>query len=215
MLPMSYYKRPMRALVLLSLLVILVVPAAAQSQSPQEAQAAKPKTPEEKKEEVVAPAPVDPKSYIIGPEDVLLIHIWRENEMSGNVVVRPDGKVSLVLAGEVDAAGLTPEQLTVKVTEAYSKLLTKPEVSISVMSVRSKRYYVSGNVGKPGPVPLVTPTTVLQALSSCGLGQWARKNKIVIMRGNERIKFNYDEVVKGKNLGQNIFLQSGDHIYVP
>lgn len=162
-----------------------------------------------------APAPVDPKTYKIGVEDVLNIRVWREAELSGNVVVRPDGRITLPLAGEVDAVGLTPEALAAKIAEALSKFLTKPEVIVSVADVRSKRYYISGNVLRSGPVPLVTPTTVLQALSSAGLGQWAKRNKIVIMRGSERIKFNYNEVMKGKKLEQNIFLQDGDHIFVP
>lgn len=162
-----------------------------------------------------APAPVDPKTYKIGVEDVLNIRVWREAELSGNVVVRPDGRITLPLAGDIDAVGLTPEALSVKIAEALSKFLTKPEVIVSVASVRSKRYYISGNVLRSGPVPLVTPTTILQALSSAGLGQWAKKNKIVIMRGTERIKFNYNEVIKGKKLEQNIFLQDGDHIFVP
>lgn len=162
-----------------------------------------------------APAPVDPKTYKIGVEDVLNVRVWREAELSGNVVVRPDGRITLPLAGEVEAVGLTPEALGVKIAEALSKFLTKPEVIVSVANVRSKRYYISGNVLQSGPVPLVTPTTVLQALSSAGLGQWAKRNKIIIMRGTERIKFNYNEVIKGKKLEQNIFLQDGDHIFVP
>ncbi|MGJ5820175.1 polysaccharide biosynthesis/export family protein [Paludibaculum fermentans] len=166
-------------------------------------------------EELNVPAPVDPKTYKIGAEDVLNIRVWREGDLSGNVVVRPDGKITVPLAGEMEAAGLTPEQLTARVAEALSKFLTKPEVIISVVSVMSKRYYLSGNVGRSGPAPLVTPTTILQALSSAGLGQWAKKGKIIIMRGTERIKFNYDDVIKGKHLEQNIYLQDGDHIYVP
>lgn len=162
-----------------------------------------------------APAPVDPKTYKIGIEDVLNIRVWREADLSGNVVVRPDGKITLPLAGDVEAAGMTPEALGQKVAEALSKFLTKPEVIVSVVDVRSKRYYISGNVLRSGPVPLVTPTTVLQALSSAGLGQWAKRNKIVIMRGTERLKFNYNEVIRGKKIEQNIFLQDGDHIFVP
>ncbi|WP_321477143.1 polysaccharide biosynthesis/export family protein [uncultured Paludibaculum sp.] len=166
-------------------------------------------------EDLNVAAPVDPKSYKIGAQDVLNIRVWRENDLSGNVVVRPDGKITVPLAGEMEAAGLTPEQLTAKVTDALAKYLTKPEVFVSVFSVQSKRYYLSGNVRSSGPIPLVTPTTILQALSASGLGQWAKKNKIVIMRGTERIKFNYNDVIKGKHLEQNIYLQDGDHIYVP
>ena len=160
-------------------------------------------------------APVDPKSYVIGAQDVLGIRVWREPELSGSVAVRPDGKITLPLVGDIDAAGFTPATLTVRVTEALGKILNKPEVTISVVSVQSKRYFLSGKVGRGGGVPLVVPTTVLQALSSAGLGEWAKKSKIIIMRGTQRIKFNYDEVIKGKKLEQNIFLQDGDHIFVP
>jgi len=84
-----------------------------------------------------------------------------------------------------------------------------------VLAVESKRYFVTGQVGRSGPFPLVTPTTVLQALSICGLGEWAKKSSVIIMRGDQRIKFNYNQVIKGKNLAQNIFLQNDDHIWVP
>lgn len=160
-------------------------------------------------------APVDPKSYVIGAQDVLGIRVWREPELSGSVAVRPDGKITLPLVGDINAAGFTPEALTQRVTEALGKILNKPEVTVSVLSVQSKRFFISGKVGRSGMVPLVVPTTVLQALSSAGLGEWAKKSKIIIMRGTQRIKFNYDEVIKGKKLEQNIFLQDGDHIFVP
>jgi polysaccharide biosynthesis/export protein len=186
-----------------------------QQQNSQEQKPATEATKPVAKELTEVAAPVDPKTYKIGAEDVLLVRVWRENDLSGPVVVRPDGKITLPLAGEVDAAGLTPDQLSVKVAEALGKFLNKPEVIISVTSVQSKRYYLSGNVGRSGPVPLVTPTTILQALSASGLGQWAKKGKIVIMRGTERIKFNYDQVIKGKHVEQNIYLQDGDHIFVP
>ncbi len=159
--------------------------------------------------------PVDPKSYEIGPEDVLFIRVWRENDLSTLVSVRPDGRITLALVGDIEAAGLTPQQLTERVTEAYGKLLNKPEVMVEVRQVRSKRYYISGNALRTGPQPLITPTTVLQALSSAGFRDWAKTNKIVIMRGTQRLKFNYKDILKGKKLEQNIYLENGDHIYVP
>lgn len=165
--------------------------------------------------EMEAGAPVDPKSYKIGVEDVLGINVWKEREFSGQYVVRPDGKITIQLVGELTASGLTPEQFQAKVAEALTKYLNQPQVIVSVLQVRSKRYFVSGEVGHSGPVALVTPTTVLQALSSAGLREWANKKKIVIMRGTERIKFNYNDVVKGKKQDQNILLQDGDHIFVP
>jgi polysaccharide export outer membrane protein len=166
-------------------------------------------------EKLVAAAPVDPKTYVIGAQDVLGIRVWREPDFSGSVMVRPDGKITLPLVGDIDAAGLTPEVLTARVAEVLGKVLNKPEVMVSVLSVQSKRFFVSGKVGRSGPVPLVVPTTMLQALSAVGLGEWAKKNKIIIMRGTQRIKFNYEDVIKGKKLEQNIYLQDGDHIFVP
>jgi polysaccharide biosynthesis/export protein len=161
-------------------------------------------------------APVDPNSYIIGPEDVLAIRVWRENDLSTGVVVRPDGKITIPLAGDLQAAGLTPVQLTAKVTEAYSKFLNRPEVNVSVQSVQSRKYFITGKVSRPGAIALVSPTTVLDAITMAGgLQDFAKKSKIVIMRGPERLKFNYNEVIKGKNPQQNIFLQPGDYVVVP
>lgn len=162
-----------------------------------------------------AAEPVDPNTYIIGPEDVLAVRVWRENDLNTLVSVRPDGRITLALVGDVEAAGLTPLQLTARITEAYGKILNKPEVMVEVRQVRSKRYYISGNTMRTGPMPLITPTTVLQALSSAGFREWAKTNKIVIMRGTERLKFNYKDILKGKNLQQNVYLRDGDHIYVP
>ena len=108
-------------------------------------------------------------------------------------------------------------QLQATVTEMLGKsLLQNPRVSVSVQEVRSKKYYITGQIGRPGPVPLVVPTTVLQAISSAGgFREFAKQKKIVIMRGAERIKFNYKDVIAGKNMEQNIQLQDGDHIIVP
>jgi polysaccharide export outer membrane protein len=160
-------------------------------------------------------AAVDPNSYKIGAEDVLEIRVWREAELSGQVRVRPDGKITLPLVGDVQASGLTPSELQKKAIEAFSQVLNTPQVIVSVVSVLSKKYYVSGMVERSGPFPLVTPTTVLEAISLCGLREWAKKGGIVIMRGKERLKFNYKQVIKGNRLEQNILLLDGDHIYVP
>jgi polysaccharide export outer membrane protein len=208
-----------RRLVVIAVLVLWTA-IAAWGQAVPEAQkpAAEPGTPPSGQTDtgnLVAAAPVDPKTYVIGAQDTLLVKVWREPDFSGSVVVRPDGKITLPLVGDIDAAGFTPEGLTVRVAEALSKVLNKPEVMVSVLNVQSKRYFVSGKVGRSGPVPLVVPTTVLQALSAVGLGEWAKKSKIIIMRGTKRIKFNYDQVIKGKKLEQNIYLQDGDHIFVP
>ncbi|MBI3684748.1 MAG: polysaccharide biosynthesis/export family protein [Acidobacteria bacterium] len=161
-------------------------------------------------------APVDPRSYKIGPEDIISIRVWREPELSGPVMVRPDGKITMPLVGEIQAAGETPEGLSRGVTEALSKIMNRPDVFIQVQQVNSRKYYISGEVGRVGAFPLVTPVTVLEAISSAGgLREFANGSKIVIVRGDKRLKFNYKEVIKGKNLQQNILIESGDHIIVP
>jgi polysaccharide export outer membrane protein len=164
----------------------------------------------------VTGAPVDPKAYIIGPEDVLSIRVWREPENSGQFVVRPDGKIALPLIGEVQAAGLTPEGLRATVAEGLQKVLTHPEVTVGVERVNSKKYYIQGEINKPGAYPLVVPTTVLEALVNAGgFRDFANTKKITILRGSQTFKFNYKEVSKGKNMQQNIQLQPGDQIFVP
>lgn len=193
--------------------------AQAQETKPQPSQNApdKPLTPAEAKAGLVAQpaAAVDPNTYKIGAEDVLEVRVWREAELSGQVRVRPDGKITLPLVGDVQASGLTPAELQKKAIEAFSQILNTPQVIVAVVSVQSKKYYVSGQVDRSGPFPLVTPTTILQALSMCGFREWAKKSSVVVMRGEYRLKFNYNQVIKGKHLDQNIQLEDGDHIYVP
>jgi polysaccharide export outer membrane protein len=163
-----------------------------------------------------ATAPVDPKSYIIGPEDVVLIHVWHEPELSGAHSVRPDGKITLPLVGDVVAGGVTPEKLKESVTQAISELVKVPQVTIFIRQVNSKKYYITGEARRTGPFPLITPITVFEALSNAGgLNEFAKKKKIVIWRKGQRINFNYKEVADGKNLEQNIYLEPGDHIIVP
>ena len=178
-----------------------------------------PPDPPEKKEAASissVAAPVDPRSYLIGPEDVLAISVWREPEVSRLVQVRPDGKITLPLAGELAAGGLTPVQLEAQVTKRLSEFINQPVVNVSVQSVQSKKYYLAGEVNRSGSFPLVVPTTVLEAINAGGgFKEFANKSKIVILRGDQRLKFNYNEVVKGKNLKQNIYLENGDHIIVP
>ena len=191
--------------------------AQAQQPAPREPEATRPagETPRESLADA-PPAAVDPRTYVIGPEDILLIRVWREPEHSGLVTVRPDGKITLPLIGDIQAAGLTPDKLDALVTEALSKYINNPDVIVSVQAVRSKRYYVTGEVNRPGAYPLVTPVTVLEALTLAGgFREFANKKNITILRGNQRFKFNYNDVIKGKNLSQNIVLQHGDYIIVP
>lgn len=161
-------------------------------------------------------APVDPKTYVIGAEDILMIRVWREPELSGPVGVRPDGKISLPLIGDVQAGGVTPEKLAESITDGFSKYVTNPEVMVSVASVNSKKYFISGEVLRPGSYPLVVPTTILEAVAIAGgFREYANKKKILILRGPKRFYFNYNEVVRGKDMTQNMLLESGDHIIVP
>jgi len=161
-------------------------------------------------------APVDPKSFQLGPEDVLMVRVWNQPQISGVVSVRPDGKIGLPLIGEIEAKGTTPHELTQKVTEALSTYYKDPLVMITVQALRSRKYYVTGQIAKGGMFPLVTPTTVLQAISIAGgPTEWADLKKITILRNGKVLKFNYKDAIKGKNLDQNILLEGGDHIIVP
>jgi len=161
-------------------------------------------------------ASVDPNKYLIGPEDVLFIKTWREIDFTFPVAVRPDGKITVPLVGEVQASDQTPVQLTKTLTELLGKYLNNPDVNVFVQEVRSKKFYIDGEVNRPGSFPLVTPTTVLEALSHAGgFKEFASPNKIRILRGSTIFKFNYKEVTHGKNLEQNIHVENGDHIIVP
>ena len=160
-----------------------------------------------------------PKGYVIGPEDVLSIVVWREKELSGEVVVRPDGKISLPLLNDVQAAGYTPEQLAEIVEKAAVKYVTDSDTTVIVKQINSRKVFVLGEVGKPGAFPLTSDMNVLQLIASVGgLAEFADKKNVMILRienGRERrFKFNYNEVIEGKNLQQNIMLQPGDTVLV-
>ena len=157
-----------------------------------------------------------PDSYLIGPQDALGIRVWNEANLTGLYVVSPDGKITVPLIGDIQAAGLTREQLTRQLAQALSTKLVNPDVTIQLAQVNSKKYYISGEVIRSGPYPLTAPITVFDALNSAGgFKDFAKKTKIVISRRKERINFNYQEVLKGKKLEQNILLQNGDTIIVP
>jgi len=163
---------------------------------------------------------VIPPGYVIGPEDTLVIIFWREKEMSAEVAVRPDGKISLPLLNDVDAAGLTPEQLRGHLLEAASKYIEEPSATVIVKEIRSRKVFVTGQVAKPGPYALAAPTTVLQLLATAGgVLEYADSKNIRIMRTENgkpaSYRFNYKDVIKGKNLKQNIELKPGDTVVVP
>lgn len=159
--------------------------------------------------------PIDPKTYVIGPEDLLYIKVWRENDFTGLQGVRPDGKITIPLIGDLQAAGLTPDRVAAQLTQALSQYLNRPDVTVMVAQVNSKRFTITGEVNRPGVFPLVVPMRVFDALGEAGgFKDFANKKDIVIIRGDKRLKFNWSEVVKGKKLDQNVFLENGDTILV-
>jgi polysaccharide export outer membrane protein len=161
------------------------------------------------------PVNVDLKSFILGPEDVILVRVWREPDLSGQLVIRPDGQINMPLIREIKAGGLSPEQLTTNLTEALSKFINNPQVLVQVMAVRSQKYMVTGEINRPGAYPLAGPTTVFEAITLAGgFREFANTGNITILRGVQRLRFNYKEVVKGKNLGQNFLIENGDKIVV-
>jgi len=170
---------------------------------------------------VTAPAAVVvPGDYTIGPDDILSVVFWRDKEMSADVVVRPDGRVTLPLVNDVVAAGLTPEQLRDRIREQAAKYVEDPNVTVVVKQINSRKVFISGLVGRPGAYPLSGAVTVLQMLSMAGgVNEFADDKKIIIMRtenGKQRaLKFNLSDVKKGKKLQQNIELKPGDTIVVP
>ena len=159
---------------------------------------------------------VDPKSYVIGAEDLLNIQVWREPDFSRGVAVRPDGKITMPLVGDVQAEGLTPERLSAQLTQALGDIINQPLVTVSLIQVNSKKFYISGLVNRPGSFPLVTPITVFDALNQAGGFQtFANLKKIVIVRGaKQRLEFNYSDYLKGKGIDRNVFLQNGDTVIV-
>jgi len=160
-------------------------------------------------------------AYKIGPQDILRIDVWKEPEVSrSGLPVRPDGKVSLPLVNDVQAAGLSPLDLSKVITDGLKKFMNNPQVTVSVMEINSRRVYVTGEVSRPGAFPLLPNMTVLQALtSSGGFTQFARTKGIYVLRneGGKQVKypFNYKDVINGKHAEENIELRSGDTIVVP
>ena len=163
--------------------------------------------------------PVDAKSYVLGAEDNIYIAVWRSAEFSGQHMIRPDGKITINLVGEVQAAGLTPEALGTSIKDRLRKVLVDPDVSVSVTQVNSKRYFIEGEVLKPGEYKLVVPTRILEALVNAGgFKDFAKQSDIRIIRGPKVLHFNYKQAIKGnnsaKNLDQNVYLEPGDIIVV-
>jgi len=170
---------------------------------------------------VTPPAGVNvPTDYLIGPQDVLSIVFWREKDMSVDVVVRPDGKISLPLLNDIEAAGQTPDALRAAIAKAAAKFFEEPSVSVVVKEIKSRNVSITGQVTKPGSYELTSGMTVLQLIAvSGGLLEYADAKNIIVMRkenGRDRaFKFNYKDVMKQKNVEQNIALKPGDIVLVP
>jgi polysaccharide biosynthesis/export protein len=162
-------------------------------------------------------AAVDQATYIIGPNDILDIEVFREKDWSHLYPVRTDGMISVDLVGEMRAAGLTPKQLEGQLADALKTQIKEPSVTVTVYDVRSKLYTVTGEVKRPGGYPLIkNPMTVFDAINEAGgfLDNFSDRKHITIIRGSQRIPFNYEDYVKGKHLDKNIALQNGDTIIV-
>ncbi|HVW05758.1 MAG TPA: polysaccharide biosynthesis/export family protein [Vicinamibacterales bacterium] len=162
-----------------------------------------------------------PADYVIGPDDALSIIYWDHKEMSADVVVRPDGKITLPLVNDMQAVGLTPDQLRQKITEAGAKFVESPVVTVIVKEIKSRQVSITGQVGKSGWYPINGPMTVIQLIALAGgLQEYADGKHISVLRTEKgqpvSYRFNYDEVVKKRrNLKQNIELKPGDQVVVP
>jgi len=187
-------------------------------------------TPQDKQEETksakglatatAAQSSADDPAYKIGPQDVLKIDVWKEEQLTRTVPVRPDGKITLPLLNDVQAVGLTPMELAGVISDQLKKYINNPQVTVSVTEINSRRIYVTGEVTKAGVYALLPHMTVLQALSSSGgFTQFARVKNIYVLRTENgkqiKVPFNYKEAISGKNVAQNIELQAGDVIVVP
>jgi polysaccharide export outer membrane protein len=162
---------------------------------------------------------IDAASYVIGPEDGLQVTVWQNPQISGSFPVRPDGKISLTLLGDVQAAGLTPMQLTDSITEKLKKFIQDPTVAVVVTGVNSQKIYMVGEVGHVGPLQLTSGMTPLQAIATAGgISAYGNAKRIYILRleGGKQIKipFNYKLALKG-DVKQMIPLKVGDTIVVP
>jgi len=161
-----------------------------------------------------------PSDYVIGPADVLSIAFRNEKDMTGDYIVRPDGKITLPLVGDIDAIGVTPEALTDKVVKASDKFFVNPTVSVGVKVINSRKVSITGYVEKPGQYDILGPMDVLQLMSLAGgLREYTSGKNIIIIRGDganqTSFKFNYKDILEGKNLKQNIPLKPGDRVVVP
>ena len=165
------------------------------------------------------PAAVDTATYEIGLQDLIYVEVWRHEEFTKGHRVRPDGKITIPLVGDVQASGLTPERLGAQLTQALSEQINQPVVNVSVLEVVSKSYKMAGEIARPGSYPMPVPIKIFDAINSAGgfsASGFANKKKILVIRegSSDRLVFNYEDFIKGKNLDKNIYLQNGDTVLV-
>jgi polysaccharide export outer membrane protein len=163
---------------------------------------------------------IPPADYVIGANDRLSVVFWREKELSADVIVRPDGKISLPLLNDVQASGLTPEQLRQRVADEAKRYVTDPMPTVVVREINSRKVFITGEVEKPGEYQLNGPTTVLQLIAMAGgVREYADKEKILILRQEDGKeigrRFNYNDVLAQRNMQQNVLLKPGDTVVVP
>lgn len=199
---------------------LLAVSAMAQGRTPEQVKEAKAVASDVHLAPVTPAAATQDPNYVIGPQDTLEISVWKEADLSRTVPVRPDGKISLPLLNDVQAAGLTPTQLRAQITERLKRYVTQPQVTVLVMTINSQRVYMLGEIAKPGAYPLLPGMTVLQAISSAGgFSEYAKTKKIYVLRSDNgkqlKLPFNYKEVIRGIRTEQNLLLKAGDTIVVP
>lgn len=160
------------------------------------------------------------EEYLIGIGDVLEVSVWHEPDISKDVFVRLDGRISLPLVGDVFAKDLSPEALSNKISKVISKFIADPSVTVTLKESKSRMYYVLGQIIRPGEYFFNYPVSILQAIARAGgFAEWAKKEKVIIVRKNAGketiIDFNYHKFVEGKDLGQNLALQPGDTLIIP
>jgi polysaccharide biosynthesis/export protein len=159
---------------------------------------------------------VAPPSYIIGSDDVLVVTVWGARDVSGEVIVRPDGKITLPVGNDIVASGLTTEELKSKVTDELKRFYEQPDIFIQVKQINSRRVFITGSVGKAGPYALTGPMTIVQLIAMAGgLSEFADAKNIMVIRGTQTFRVNYEELLKGKNIPKNnIELRPGDTVMV-
>jgi polysaccharide biosynthesis/export protein len=166
------------------------------------------------------PTSADHRSqYVLGPADVIHVNVWKNTDLSETVTVDPNGFVSLPLLGDIHVAGMTTNQIAADLDSRFTAYVVSPQVTVSIVDIRSRQAYVMGKVGKPGGYPLMGPITVLQLIAQAGgLTPYAKRKDIYVLRtANGRVQkfpFNYDKVARGSDLG-NIVLQPGDTVIIP